>query len=107
DWFARDYGKVFVNLFESAAATWLGLPSQGCVFHDFCGKGVAGETDGSVYSCDHYVYPEYRMGNLRTVSLSDMVFSESQKRFGFAKRDTLPRYCHECKYVSRCWGECP
>jgi len=107
DWYRRDYGKVHVNLFETAVAQWMGLGSQLCVFGEFCGKDVALEHDGSVYSCDHYVYPEYKLGNIAETHESRMVFSEGQKKFGFAKRDYLPQQCRECKYRFACNGECP
>jgi len=68
---------------------------------------VALEHDGSVYSCDHYVYPEYRLGNVQASELSGMVFSRRQVQFGYAKNETLPRYCRQCAYLSDCWGECP
>jgi len=106
-WYGRDYGRVHVDLFETAVAQSMGLPSQRCVSAEFCGKGLAVEHNGDVFSCDHYVYPEYRLGNLRTTHWSTMVYSDAQKRFGFAKRDTLPRYCRECEYLNLCWGECP
>ena len=98
---------MLVDLFESAVAQWMGLPAQRCITGEFCGKGVAIEHDGSVYSCDHYVYPEYRLGNIHERPISEMVFSRRQMDFGFAKRDTLPQYCRECKYLFACWGECP
>ena len=107
DWFHRDYGRVFVNLFETAVAQWMGQPAQLCVFHEFCGKGVALEHDGSLYSCDHYVYPEYRLGNIQEISSSRMVFSERQRQFGLAKSRTLPKDCRECKFLFACNGECP
>jgi uncharacterized protein len=107
DWFNRDYGKVFVNLFETAVAQWMGLESQLCIYHDFCGKGVALEHDGSLYPCDHYVYPEYRLGNILGTSSSRMVFSDEQRKFGFAKSETLPQYCRKCKYLFACNGDCP
>jgi uncharacterized protein len=107
DWYRRDYGKVHVNLFETAVAQWMGLDSQLCVFGEFCGKGVALEHDGSVYACDHYVYPEYKLGNISEKHISRMIFSEGQKKFGFAKRDDLPKQCRECKYRFACNGECP
>ena len=72
-----------------------------------CGKGVALEHDGSAYACDHYVYPEYRLGNVRERSLGDMVFSPEQVRFGYAKSESLPAYCRQCEFLSDCWGECP
>src|SRR5664279_3167372 len=107
DWYRRDIGKVFVNLFETAVAQWMGQESQLCVYHEFCGKGVALEHDGSLYSCDHYVYPEYKLGNILQTSSSRMVFSEEQKAFGFAKFNTLPQRCRECHYLFACNGECP
>ena len=107
DWFRRDYGKVHVNLFETAVAQWMGLDSQLCIYHEFCGKGVALEHDGSVYACDHYVYPEYKLGNIAEQHISRMVFSDEQKKFGFAKTNDLPQQCRECKYLFACNGECP
>lgn len=107
EWYKRDYGKAFVNLFETAIAQWMGMEAQICVYHDFCGKGVALEHDGNLYSCDHYVYPEYRLGDIMETSSSRMVFSDRQKKFGFAKSKDLPQYCRECKYIFACNGECP
>jgi len=107
EWRNKDVGKVFVNHFETLVSQHLGLGSQLCVYSEFCGKGVAVEHDGSVYSCDHYVYPEHRLGNIRTRLLENLVFSREQVKFGFAKNETLPRYCRECPYLSDCWGECP
>jgi uncharacterized protein len=107
DWYRRDYGKVHVNLFETAVAQWMGRDAQLCVYSEFCGKGVAVEHDGSFYSCDHYVYPEYKRGNIAEKHESRMVSSQEQRKFGFAKRDDLPQQCRECKYKFACWGECP
>jgi uncharacterized protein len=107
EWQARDLGRVLVNLCETLVAQHMGLPSQVCVHSEVCGKGVALEHDGDVYSCDHYVYPEYHLGNIRQRSLGDMVFSPRQVRFGYAKSESLPAYCRQCPYLSDCWGECP
>jgi uncharacterized protein len=107
EWHRKDLGRVLVDLFESAVAQWMGLPAQRCITGEFCGKGVAMEHDGSVYSCDHYVYPEYRLGNIHDRPIAEMVFSRRQMDFGFAKRDALPPYCRECNYLFACWGECP
>ncbi len=107
DWYRRDYGKVFVNLFETAVAQWMGMDAQICVYHEFCGKSVALEHDGTVYSCDHYVYPEYRLANILQTTSSNMVFSERQKKFGLNKFASLPQYCRDCKYLFACNGECP
>jgi uncharacterized protein len=107
DWFRRDYGKVYVNLFETAVAQWMGMDSQICIYGEFCGKGVALEHDGSVYACDHYVYPEYKLGNIAENHISRLIFSDQQRTFGFAKRNDLPRQCRDCKYLFACNGECP
>ncbi len=107
EWRRKDLGTVLVNVFETLVAQHLGQPAQVCVFSEFCGKGVAVEHDASVYSCDHYVYPEYRLGTLQERPLAEMVFSPRQVRFGYAKSETLPRYCRECAFLKDCWGECP
>jgi uncharacterized protein len=107
EWRRKDFGKVLVNHIETLVAQHLGLPSQLCIYNEFCGKGVALEHDGSVYSCDHYVYPEYRLGTVRDKTLAEMVFSPEQVKFGYGKSETLPRYCRECPYLEDCWGECP
>lgn len=107
DWYAHDYGRVYVDLFETAIAQSLGLPSQRCITAEFCGKGLAVEHDGGVFSCDHYVYPEYRLGNIADVHLGTMAYSAAQQKFGFDKRDMLPKYCKACSHLKLCWGECP
>ncbi len=107
EWRRRDLGKVLVNHFETLVAQHLGQPSQLCVYGEICGKGLAVEHDGGVYACDHYVYPEYRVGNVHAGRLTDAVFSRAQVRFGYAKSETLPRQCRECPYLRDCWGECP
>jgi uncharacterized protein len=107
DWFRRDYGKVHIDMFESAVAQSMGLPSQRCVTAEFCGKAMAIEHNGDVFSCDHYVYPEYRVGNIAETHWGDMAFSHTQRKFGFAKRDMLPNYCRQCEHLKLCWGECP
>jgi uncharacterized protein len=106
-WLDRDLGKVMVNHFETLVAQHMGMPSQMCIYSQNCGRAIAVENDGSVYSCDHYVYPEYRIGNLKNGNLGEMVYSETQEKFGTAKSDTLPRYCRECAFLTDCWGECP
>jgi uncharacterized protein len=107
EWYRKDLGKVLVNLFETAVAQTMGLQAQLCITSEFCGKALAVEHGGAVYSCDHYVYPEYELGNIADEHLGNMAFSARQQTFGFAKRDSLPRYCRECKYLALCWGECP
>ncbi len=107
EWYRKDYGNVHVNLFETAIAQSLGLPSQTCAQAEFCGKGLAVEHNGDIFACDHYVYPEYRRGNLLTTHLASIAYGEGQKHWGFAKRDDLPRYCRQCPHLKLCWGECP
>lgn len=107
EWYRRDIGKVFVNQFENAVAVWMGKDSQMCVYHEFCGKGMALEHDGNVYSCDHFVYPEFKLGNIRNTSSSRMAFSERQREFGFNKFHSLPQQCRSCEYLFACNGECP
>ena len=107
EWLKHDLGRVMVNQFETLVAQHLGLPSQICVYSEVCGKGAALEHDGSLYSCDHYVYPEYRLGNLAERPLGDLMFGRDQVRFGYAKSESLPSFCRKCEFLSDCWGECP
>jgi uncharacterized protein len=106
-WLSQDIGRVMVNHFETLVAQHLGMPSQMCIYSEACGRAVAVEHDGSVYSCDHYVYPEYRLGDVKSGLLGEMVFSPDQVKFGDAKSATLPQYCRRCPYLTDCWGECP
>jgi uncharacterized protein len=107
EWIARDVGKVLINFCETLVVQHMGMPSQICIHAETCGKGVAIEHDGSVYACDHYVYPEYRLGNIREKSLGDMVFDPLQVKFAYAKSESLPAYCKRCEFLKDCWGECP
>ncbi|ANQ29397.1 anaerobic sulfatase maturase [Vibrio natriegens] len=107
EWVNNDLGRVLVNLFETAVAQVMGKPAQLCITSEFCGKGLAIEHNGDVYSCDHYVYPEYKLSNIHEHSLNEMAFSTRQFSFGMAKRDSLPDYCKKCPYLKYCWGECP
>lgn len=107
EWVRKDVGRVFVQMFDVALGNWAGAGSSLCVFAETCGQGLAMEHNGDLYACDHYVYPEYRLGNVRDRSLGDMAVSERQVRFGLDKRDTLPRQCRECSVRFACHGECP
>lgn len=107
EWRNRDYGKVLVNQFETLVSQHLGLGPQMCVYADTCGKAVAVEHDGRVYSCDHFVYPEYCIGNIHENRLRDIVLFRRQVKFGYAKSETLPQYCRQCEYLADCRGECP
>jgi uncharacterized protein len=107
EWVRSDVGRVFVQLFDVALGNWIGVGSSLCVFAETCGRAVALEHDGDVFSCDHYVYPEYRLGNLMNQSLGSMLESAAQVEFGQSKKEALPRYCRECEVRFACNGECP
>lgn len=106
-WVRHDVGRTFVQLFDVSLGIWMGLPAGLCLFRETCGDGVALEHNGDVYSCDHFVYPEYRIGNLLETSLGDLVRGTRQRAFGAAKADTLPQYCRRCDVRFACNGECP
>ena len=107
EWLKRDVGKALVNFCETLVVQRMGQPSQLCIHAPMCGKGLALEHDGSVYSCDHYVYPEYRLGNIASRSLADLVSDPRQVKFGYAKSESLPAWCRQCEVLNDCWGECP
>ncbi len=106
-WVRADVGRVFVQQFDVALGIWSGAGASLCVFGETCGKALAIEHNGDIYSCDHYVYPDYRLGNIRDVALVEAVHSPQQIAFGNDKRDSLPRYCRECEVRFACNGECP
>lgn len=107
EWVRRDVGTVFVQAFDVALEHWCGLESSLCVFRETCGRAVAVEHNGDVFSCDHFVYPQYRLGNLLNETLGALVDSAPQRAFGDAKRDGLPPECVACDVRFACHGECP
>lgn len=107
EWVRRDVGRVFVQQFDVALESWMGMEASLCVFRQTCGSALAMEHNGDLYSCDHYVYPDHKLGNVLETPLQDLVSSPRQKAFGSAKRDTLPQYCRECEVRFACNGECP
>ena len=107
EWFRADVGSVFVQIFESALAAWMDLPSPMCIFSETCGRSLALEHNGDLYSCDHFVDPEHLLGNIRDHSMGTLVASPTQRRFGEAKRSSLPKMCLECDVRFACNGECP
>ena len=107
EWYQKDLGSIYVNYFDAAVETWMGHVSPLCTQGPMCGKGLALEHDGSVYACDHYVYPEYCVGNLRERPLSEMAYSVEQEKFGKMKEGSLPQHCRDCEYQFTCFGECP
>ena len=107
EWVVRDVGTVFVQMFDAALASWLGLPASMCIFAETCGNALALEHNGDLYSCDHFVEPEYLLGNIMQTHMVELVASPQQRAFGDAKRDTLPQYCVACDVRFACNGECP
>ena len=107
EWYRKDVGRIYVNYFETAVETWMGHVAPMCTLAPMCGKGLACERDGSLYACDHYVYPEYRVGNIGEKPLAEMAFSARQENFGRMKEGLLPQCCRECDYQFTCFGECP
>ncbi len=106
EWVRHDVGKTFVQLFDTALGNWMGLGSSLCVFAEKCGSALAIEHNGDLYSCDHYVYPRYKLGNVMNQSLGAMLNSPAQIKFGNDKFDTLPKFCRECEVRFACNGEC-
>jgi uncharacterized protein len=107
EWVKQDVGRCFVQLFDVALESWLGMEASLCVFRETCGTALAIEHTGDLYSCDHFVYPENKLGNVMDAALKAMAASEQQERFGLTKRDALPRMCRECEVRFACNGECP
>lgn len=107
EWVRRDVGRVFVQLFDSTLHTWLEGRATLCTFSETCGRQVAMEHDGSIYACDHYVYPEYEVGKLGEQPLAEILESPAQRAFAEAKRSTLPSQCRRCDVLAACRGGCP
>lgn len=107
DWVIHDVGRTYVQIFDVALESWAGLPQTLCVFAPTCGSALAVEHNGDVYSCDHFVYPDNKLGNLMQKSLSSLVSSPQQTRFGNAKEFALPSDCRGCDVRFACNGECP
>jgi uncharacterized protein len=106
EWVQRDVGNIFVQSFDAALANWLGQPSL-CIFQQTCGQSLALEHNGDLYSCDHFVEPDFLLGNIQTTPMVDLVSSERQQKFGQDKSGTLPQYCRQCEVLFACNGECP
>lgn len=107
EWVKRDVGDYFVQYFDATLANWVGEEPGMCSLAPYCGTAGVMEFNGDVYSCDHFVYPEYRLGNIGDKTLVEMMYSERQAEFGRNKRDRLPAQCRECRYLFACNGECP
>jgi uncharacterized protein len=106
-WVLSDVGSYFVQAFDMTLTQWVGAPPGMCVYSETCGDALVVEHNGDVFSCDHFVYPEFRLGNIMDTHLRDLYKSPGQFAFGVNKRNTLPTYCLKCKYYFACRGECP
>ncbi|PRY23583.1 uncharacterized protein CLV78_10473 [Aliiruegeria haliotis] len=106
-WYRNDIGEVFVQFFDVQLGLWMGHDAGLCVFAETCGNGLALEHDGSLYSCDHYVYPEYRLGKIGETHLRDMVWTDRQDSFGQDKKNGLTQQCRDCSFRFACNGGCP
>jgi len=107
EWARADIGEVFVQMFDVALANWHGEPPSLCVHSETCGLALAIEHTGDLYSCDHFVEPAFKLGNIRDKHMIELIASPQQKKFGLDKRDTLPRFCRECDVRFACHGGCP
>lgn len=107
EWVRHDVGQYFIQLFDATLANWIGEQPGVCTMARTCGHAGVMEYNGDVYSCDHFVFPEYKLGNIRTSTLVEMMYSPRQQQFGNDKFDRLPDQCRRCKYLFACNGECP
>ena len=106
-WHRKDIGKVFIQFFENQVGLWMGHPASLCVFAETCGAGLAMEHNGDVFACDHFVYPEFKLGNIMETSLGELAWSDAAETFGNDKRDTLTNQCRSCQFRFACNGGCP
>lgn len=107
DWVRHDVGKIFVEIFDCTLANWVGVQPGICAYSKECGHAGVMEHNGDVFSCDHFVFPEYKLGNIQDKSLIDMLYGEKQQSFSRLKHTSLPRQCKECDMEFACHGECP
>lgn len=106
-WVVSDVGRTFVQMFDATLAQWCGVPPGVCSMGETCGDALVVEHNGDVYSCDHFVYPEHKLGNIAEKSLKEIYRTKKRRDFGLAKRNALPGECLRCKYYFACRGECP
>ena len=107
EWVRNDVGEFFIQYFDSTLANWVGENPGSCIWAKTCGHAGVMEFNGDVYSCDHFVYPENKLGNIRNETLLEMMYSEEQLRFGQEKQSNLSQQCKECEFLFACNGECP
>lgn len=107
EWVRHDVGEYYVQLFDAVLCNWVGHPPGLCAIGRYCGHVAVMEHNGDVYSCDHFVFPEFKLGNIREQTLVELMYGEKQERFGRMKQEGLPRKCRECEFLFACNGECP
>lgn len=107
EWLRQDVSRVFVQIFDEALAAWCGSSPSLCIFQKHCGRCLALEHNGDLYSCDHFVEAQYKLGNIHQTSILELANSEGQQKFGTDKESNLPHYCHSCHFCFICNGECP
>ena len=107
EWVRQDVGNYYIQLFDSTLANWVGEQPGICTLAKTCGHAGVMEFNGDVYSCDHFVFPQYKLGNIYSNTLAEMMYGERQQKFGQAKYTALPAQCKKCPYLFACNGECP
>ena len=107
EWVRNDVGQTYVELFDCILANWVGVTPGICVYAKECGHAGIMEFNGDVYSCDHFVFPEYRLGNIRKKTITEMLYGEQQQQFSRLKSQSLPKECKKCEWEFACHGECP
>ncbi|WP_435328807.1 anaerobic sulfatase maturase [Vibrio hannami] len=107
EWVRNDVGKYSVQMFDSTLSSWLGIPASLCIFSETCGSAFAMEANGDMYACDHYVYPDYKLGNIHDISIREINNGAKAIEFGDDKRDQISNECHSCKFRFACHGGCP
>jgi uncharacterized protein len=107
EWIREDVGKIFVQMFDITLEAWATGRTSLCIFNNTCGNTVVMEHNGDVYSCYHYVFPEYKLGNILHDKFETLLYSEKQRNFGENKNKSMTKYCMECEFKFACWGDCP
>ncbi len=106
-WIKEDVGTYYIQMFDATLANWVGQTPGLCTLSKSCGHASAMEHNGDVFACDHFVFPEYKRGNIHTQTITEMMYSPEQLQFGKNKWQSLPRQCKECSFLFACYGECP
>ncbi|MCD8030560.1 MAG: anaerobic sulfatase-maturation protein [Bacteroides sp.] len=107
EWVKKDVGTFFIQLFDSTLANWIGEQPGVCTLAKTCGHAGVMEFNGDVYMCDHFVFPQYKLGNIYRQTLVEMMYGEKQIQFGNNKQAALPEQCRACEFLFACNGECP